>query len=233
MIDIHCHLLYGVDDGAKSLEESKAMLREAKRQGIKAIILTPHYRRGMFPFDLEQIFQNYIEVRKYAERVGIRLLLGTEYHMNDDCIQYLSSGRCLTLAGSSYVLTEYSYETEYAYIRNMTQKLLSNGYIPVIAHVERYRCLVEDIENVEELRSIGAYIQVNADAILGLDGRKTKKYTKQLLKEELIDMVASDSHGIEHRVCHMAQCREYISKKYGEKTARRVTELEPGKILAH
>lgn len=231
MIDIHCHLLYGVDDGPGTIEESIAMLEEAESQGVTEIILTPHYRRGMFKYDKEQILKNKKELDKYAQEIGIKLHLGTEYHVNGDILEHLENGRCLPLADSEYVLTEYEYETEYKHLFKMTQELLRHGYTPVIAHVERYRCLVDKPEHLDELKEIGAMIQVNAGAIIGQDGWGIKQYCKKILKSGWVDIVASDSHDLKKRICYMEKCYEYIEKKYGEKLAYRLMIKNPKKII--
>ena len=231
MIDIHCHLLYGVDDGAKTIDESLAMLKEAKAQGISDIILTPHYRHGMFSYPCDVIEANYEKIVGYANNCGIRLYGGCEYHVNSDIVKAFDSGRCLTLANSRYVLTEYSYASEFSYICRMTQELLRHGYIPVIAHAERYGCMVEDEYRAGELQDMGALIQCNADAVIGLMGRGPKKYCKKLLKNEMVDIVASDSHGLEKRSCKMEKCYEYIHKKFDRSYADRLTIYTPARIL--
>ena len=213
MIDIHCHLLYGVDDGAKTIEESVAMLEAAKEQGISAMILTPHYRHGMFAYPKEEIEEHFRILEPYAQKLGIYLALGTEYHVNSHIVEALDSGRCRTMAGSRYVLCEYSHDSEYAYIYQMTQELVLHGYIPVFAHVERYGALA-DLQLAEELRNLGAWITVNADAVLGLEGMGPKKYCKKMLKAECVDAIASDSHGIKNRANHMGKCYELIEKKF-------------------
>lgn len=232
MIDIHCHLLFGVDDGSDSIKESIAMLQEAKAQGIEDIILTPHYRHGMFPYDRKRIEAHFKELLFYAKEVGVRIYPGCEYHVNSRIIEYIRNGRCHTLADTNYVLTEYEYETEYSYIKKMTRELLFQGYIPVIAHVERYACMQQEVDRAGELQDMGALIQVNCDAVLGNDGRAAKKYTKKLIKEGYLDIIASDSHGIKKRVCHMRPCFEYVSKKYGNEVARELMEENPREILA-
>ena len=93
MIDIHCHLLYGVDDGAKTIEESVAMLEAAKEQGISAMILTPHYRHGMFAYPKEEIEEHFRILEPYAQKLGIYLALGTEYHVNSHIVEALDNGR--------------------------------------------------------------------------------------------------------------------------------------------
>lgn len=231
MIDIHCHLLYQVDDGAGSLEESAAMLGEAKAQGIEAIILTPHYRHGMFSYPKDTIEAHYIELKKYADKLGVGLYLGSEYHVNSHIVEAFDTGRCHTLADTRYVLTEYAYHSEYAFIRQMSQKLILHGYRPVIAHVERYGCMVDNAELAQMLQEMGAWIQVNADAVLGLEGRTAKKYCKKLLEEGWVDIVASDSHGIKKRACHLKKCYDHVQKKYGADYAEQLFCDNPAEIL--
>lgn len=230
MIDMHCHLLYGVDDGPTKIEESIKMLEEAKNQGIEKIILTPHYRYGMFAYPKEKIERHFEELKPYGEKLGIQIYLGTEYHVNTQIVEALESEKCHALADTRYVLTEYEYHTEYTFIKQMTQKLILHGYRPIIAHVERYKCMVSDLHRAGELQEMGAYIQVNADAVLGLDGHGTKAYCKKLLKKGLVDMIASDSHGISKRSCHMGKCYDYVGKKYGADYANELFVKKPSEI---
>lgn len=231
MIDIHCHLLYGVDDGAGTIEESLQMLRLAREQGIDTIILTPHYRHGMFAYPKEKIEAHFAELVPEAGKLGIALALGTEYHVDSRVAEALQSGRCRTLAESSYVLSEYSHDSEYSYIYQMTEEMLRQGYLPVLAHVERCACLTQELSRVDELRRLGAWIQLNADAVLGREGRIPKRDCKRMLAENLVDVIASDSHGVQKRACHLAQCREYLMKKFGSGTADRLLTRNPSMIL--
>lgn len=231
MIDIHCHLLHGVDDGPKEMGLSVAMLKNAMEQGISDIILTPHYRRGMFKFDGDVVKTRMIELAPHAEEMGIKLHLGTEVHVNGDILEYLEKHKVFTLADSEYVLTEYGYDTEYSYIFKMSHELLRHGYIPVIAHVERYACLVKSPKRLEELQEIGAWIQCNAAAIIGEEGWGTKQFCKKALKRGWVDVVASDSHDKKKRKCYMEDAYDYISEKYGEKFAVKLMDKNPRKIV--
>ena len=136
MIDIHCHMLYGVDDGAEDRQMSVAMLKDAAKQGISAVILTPHYRQGMFKYPLEEIRAAYEDLYSEAEKLGVMIYLGCEYHADSDTGENLKNGRCLTLADSDYVLVEFKYESYIGFIRNTLNDLLAHGYTPVIAHAE-------------------------------------------------------------------------------------------------
>lgn len=230
-IDIHNHTLFGVDDGPKSLEESWEMLKEAQGQGARAVILTPHYRHGMFPYPEEQIEENYRTLCERAKGLEISLYLGCEYHVNSEITEKLQKGRCRTLAESDYVLTEYSGQTQYSYISEYTGRLLSSGYIPVIAHVERYGCLLKEPGLCAELSGKGALIQVNADSILGMDGRAAGRFCRKLLKNQWVDLIASDAHGRRERANHMGSCRRAVEKTYGEAYARRLFWENPERIL--
>lgn len=230
-IDIHNHTLFGVDDGPQDLKTAVEMLHMAKTQGAESIILTPHYRRGMFAYPVEEIEENFKQLKEAASRIGITLYLGCEYHVNGDIVSYLQSGRCKTLAGSDYVLTEYSYETEYSYIEDQTHRLIFCGYLPVIAHAERYKCFQKKPALCVALSDMGALIQVNADSILGVAGWKEKQTGRRLLKQSWADIVASDTHDLAERTNRMKECRQYIEKKYGEAYAEVLFVKNPMRIL--
>lgn len=233
IIDIHNHRLFGVDDGAETLEDSIHMLQDAKRQEIEKIILTPHYRRGMFAYPTGVIEENFIKLKEKAGELGMELFLGCEYHVNSDIVKNLQSGRCKTLAESDYVLTEYSYQTEYSYIAEQTQHLLSCGYFPVIAHVERYQCLQKKPVLCKELADMGALIQINADSVLGLDGFSAKQFCRKLLKKGWADIIASDAHNRSDRACNLKECRVYTEKKYGSDYAALLFYDNPMRILSN
>ena len=231
MIDIHSHPLYGVDDGPKAMRESIQMLRLAKWQGITAIIATPHYRKGMFSYPNEEVERHYRKLKEIGKDMGVAVYLGTEYHVDNSVIENLRSGRCKTLAGSDYVLAEYRRSTEYFYIRESVQRLILNGYIPIIAHCERYQALRGGMDHIQNLKEMGAMIQVNADAVLGNRGFRTKWYVRKLLKEELVDFVASDSHGAKQRVNNLGKCRDYLYKKYNRNYVDKILERNAEAIL--
>ena len=127
---------------------------------------------------------------------------------------------------------EYSHDSTYLQVRNSLEELISNGYIPVIAHAERYRIIQKDPGTAGQFREMGAKIQLNADSILGIDGSLPRRVCKSLLKNSLADIVASDSHGTLSRKCNISECRKYIEKKYGEYYAEKLFFLNPGKIIA-
>ncbi|MDD7770609.1 tyrosine-protein phosphatase [Suipraeoptans intestinalis] len=231
MIDIHCHLLYGVDDGAKTWQESLELLQEAKAQGVEKIICTPHYREGMFVYRQESMKARFHRLKEIGDRLGIELFPGMECYGDDRLLVYLQQGRCITLAGSDYVLVEYSHDITKEELWRSCGNLTAHGYIPVVAHVERYHRVCKDTEFLKKLRELGGRIQINAGSVIGQHGWSCKGICRALLKEGVADIVASDTHGVKHRRNHMKQCRTYLAGKYGEMYAGDLMERIPQEIL--
>ena len=169
LVDIHCHILPGVDDGAPDMETSRAMIRDAYEQGVRYIIATPHYRPEMFEPSMKKVIRVYHELRDYAEEVGIGLRLGCEYYRNEQMIRHLDKKLRPTMLGSRYVLTEFSTNDSFVTVRNYIYELITKGYRPIVAHVERYFCCQEP-ERIQELKKLGAQTQINADSVLGKKG---------------------------------------------------------------
>ncbi len=222
LYDIHIHLIYGVDDGPGTREESVEMLKKAAEDGIKTIIATPHKRYGMFEYDLETVEKHFEELKPIAEEMGIKLFLGCEYHACSDMVDDIKSKRVHTLADTDYVLCEFSYSTKEKEMEDAVYSLVANGYKPIIAHVERYGAIQRDPEFCLELKKRGAFIQVNSDGIVGEDERAIRKTARFLLKNEMIDVVGSDAHGINFRKSTLAKAYGYVVKKYTECYAEKI-----------
>lgn len=233
LYDIHCHILPGVDDGAKNLEESKWLLAKEYKDGVRHIIITPHFRYKMFEPPLDIVKKQFARLKAAAEEIGddLHLYLGCELHSSMDMVSCLKSGERLTMAGSRYVLVEFSNSSEKSYMKERIQKLKLNGFQPIIAHVERYRVTKGDIRFVEELKDLGAYIQVNADSISGKDGFRVKWYVKKLMKQGLLDFVGTDGHRKTERVPDMAKCCQQMTKVMGEEYTREILIENPKKII--
>ena len=137
LYDIHCHILPGVDDGARNMEESLWMLNKEYQEGVRHVILTPHFRYDMFEPHMNIVTRQFMQLRRAAMNIGdegMRLYLGCELHSSMDMVECLKKGRRLTLAGSRYVLVEFSNGDEKNYIEERVRNLLMNGFIPIIAH---------------------------------------------------------------------------------------------------
>lgn len=230
-IDIHNHILFGVDDGPEELDEAVSLLRAEAEDGAEAIILTPHYRHGMFDYDPELVEQNFITLREYARELNVRLFLGCEYHVNSDMVDYIHDGRVHTLADTDYVLAEFEHEAQYSYVMKHINNLFACGYCPVIAHAERISCLLREPDRCEELLNRGALIQINAAGVLGDEGREAQKMCKRLIKDGTVSVIASDTHDSDKRRNRMSECFEYVEDKFGRDYAYELFYAVPRRII--
>lgn len=233
LIDIHCHMIPYVDDGAVDLKEAVKMLKMEYDQGVRTIIVTPHHRKRMFETPMAEIKKQFRILREAAWEYDqdLRLYLGCEFHAETDMVPLLRSGQVPTMAGSRYVLTEFSNRMDAFYIRERLYALLSSGYKPVIAHVERYDIMRENIGLVEELISMGAMTQINADSLIGKEGFGTKRFCRMLMKHGAVHFVGSDSHGSRERVSRLGEAYVYAEKKFGRTCAEEIFIKNPRRIL--
>jgi len=206
--EVHCHILPGVDDGAPDMETALAMLREEGMQGVGDVILTPHLRRR--ENDYRRIRKHYRQLREKAEEegIGIRLHLGSELYYDSETIQNLKAGKAYTMAGSRYVLLEFSPDEHFSNISCAADEVMMAGYLPILAHAERYGCILKHLERVGTLKEQGVYIQVNAGSFLKHPKRRE---LVMLAQEGLVDLVGTDCHRMDWRpVCMGAACRYLI-----------------------
>lgn len=232
-IDMHCHILPGVDDGAQDLEETRQMLRIAFDEGIRLIIATPHHHPRRGHASPERLHEQLRLVRAEAAEISdkFRIYLGNEIFYGQDIPDKLEAGRVLTMNKRRSALVEFSPSDRYDYIWQGVQRVQMTGHDVIIAHAERYRCLVEDISLAEELCDMGAYIQVNAGSIIGENGRPAKKFVKGLMEQDLVFGVGTDAHGVKSRAPKMKKAADYVKKKYGEEYMRRTFFDNPAGLL--
>ena len=232
-IDMHCHIIPGVDDGADDMEEALGMLKMEQEQGAQEIILTPHYRSGYFETSRERVQGQFEKLSHAAEREGIAVKLqrGCEFYRRNEMEQRLQADARYRMAGTKYVLVEFMPQDLADTIWRYCGELLIGGYRPVIAHAERYRAL-RDKKLVRRLIQAGAYIQLNAGSILGEAGWGTRHFCHMLLKENLVQFIGSDAHHLERRRPCLGACREYLNKKLGEEACERLLLKNPQEMLA-
>lgn len=233
--DIHNHALPHLDDGAKNIVEALSMIQLCYEEGIRCIIFTPHIQAGNNMCSKEQIhyaFEQLINKIKETEKLTkMEFYLGSEIYYSSDCIEKLSENTIHTLAGSSYVLVEFNVYLDFPSIRNALYNLLANGYKPILAHVERYDCLLKTFLNVEDLINMGVYLQVNTTTILGKMGHKRKRFAKKLLKREYIAFLGTDAHDPKKRAPKMKTCARYIKTKVREEYLTKLLLKNPQSII--
>ena len=232
-VDIHCHILPGVDDGAQTPEETKAMLEKAWDEGIQIMVATPHYHKQRGKNDISLIKKQLLLARKLAKEVHpkMQICLGMEIYYGEDVPELLKTGKAVSIRKSRYILVEFSPGDDFQYILNAVRKLQMSGYSVIIAHIERYNCLRADLSNVEYLREMGAYLQVNAGSITGSYGRSVKKFLREALKAHLVQLVGTDAHGPEKRSPKMQEAYKEVVKRCGEEYADQIFGQNAKKVL--
>lgn len=233
-VDIHCHTLCGVDDGAKDAHEMYEMLRMAYEDGTRKICLTPHYDPKPNDDRAEAIMSSFALAKAYCREhlPDMTLYLGNELSYRIGCVDSLLSGQCRTLAESRYVLVDFLMTPSLSDIRRGISAIANSGYIPIVAHVERYDCLLGKIREIASLSEEGALIQVNAGSVglgwLSPVGRTVRR----LLSERLVDMIASDGHNTVSRFPLLSGAYETVRTKYGEDYADFLFSVNPERVLS-
>ncbi len=214
--DIHSHILPGLDDGAGSWEQAEEMLRIARKEGIQNIVVTPHFMPGHKNPPKEKILEQLTILQEIGDKqgYGIRLYPGNEIYYHEEVPDLLEEGRIFPLAGSEYVLVEFSPMDDYRYIRNALAEIQTVGFLPIVAHVERYESLCsKPFDKLAELRDMGALLQVNMASIEGKTGRKCQKLVFSMLKKQLVDFLGTDAHSAGNRAPYTCGCIEILCRK--------------------
>lgn len=233
MVDIHSHIIFDVDDGSKSLNQSIKYLDQLKKIGLNRVICTPHSKGGSID-KIVKINENYKTLAKEAKKRNIELYLGNEIMYSDKMIRLLERNRLRTLNESNYILLEFkrSERMEIDHIIDILELLKENGYKVILAHPELY-VNYRNIENMYRIKDTGTLLQLDATSILrNKTNKKTYKFSKKLLDEKLIDIVASDSHCTKKRsYLSFKKAYKRIKRKYGKSYADILFKHNPNLLV--
>ena len=198
--DMHSHLIPGIDDGSKSMDESIAMLAKFEALGYTKVITTPHIMSDYFKNTPEIILGGLEKVRETAKQLNLRIEIeaAAEYYFDDAFLKKVMDKEELLTFGDKYILFEFSFHSEPEQVDVLVFELLAQGYKPVLAHFERYHYLLGSVEKAKEWREKGVLIQMNLNSLTGHYGPAVKKQAELLIDEQAVDFVATDCHRIEH-----------------------------------
>lgn len=233
MIDIHCHILPNVDDGSESLEESIEMAKIAESEGITKIVNTSHCH---FDFKYKKGNELKLELEKFnqalkEENINIEVLLGNELYYTSDLIERFNELDFFSMNNSKYILMEFSPINFPKNIEDVIYEIKIRGYIPIIAHAERYKQVQEDVNIVLDCIKEGALIQVNASSILGKNGEKAEDTSKKLLDNNMVHFVATDAHSSNRRRPLIKDSYNYILKNYGKEVSEKLFIENPTAVI--
>ena len=193
-VDIHSHILPGIDDGAKNIEESLEIISRMKNLGFSKIIGTPHTYPGLYENTTKSIEESFMSINN-EKPDKIKLGYASEYMIDISLLKKIHERDILTIK-DNFVLLEFSFVSEPMILREIIFEFITNGYTPIIAHPERYQFYFNDLNKVYKLKSLGCKLQLNLLSIVGAYGKVVLKFSEKLLKNKLIDFVGSDIHSI-------------------------------------
>jgi protein-tyrosine phosphatase len=235
MIDLHAHVLPGIDDGPTSLEQAVAMVRAAHRDGTRILVATPHQRHASWPNGDRALLERLLgELRAAVGERAPRLELGAEISVDSDLLREvdrLPAGPLVSLAGSRYLLLELPWRPAAEQSRAIVHELLVAGWWPIIAHAERYPWLSDDPAQLIELHDLGAQLQITAMSLTGGFGRKAQACAEFMLDHGLADLGASDAHDPHERPPIMSEGRRVVASRWGETRAARLFEENPLMVI--
>lgn len=231
--DIHSHILPGIDDGPDSLDETLHMLSIAYEEGFRIILATPHYVAGNGNMSSEMTIKRFNELNEVISASGLDLniILGNELYYNSHMIEALKAGDAYTIDGTRYILVEFPINIAFQDLWRGLNHCIFAGYIPILAHVERYYCLIKEPGYVEDLIQLGSYMQMNLSSIHGRLTNPTIKFCHLLLKKEWVHFLGTDAHGARVRTPCMKEAVAYIKKRFGEDRVKQLLWDNPMTML--
>lgn len=233
MIDIHCHLLPGLDDGAVDLAMSLQMARTLISDGVEAVICTPHILPGLYHNRGVQIQSAVASLRARLADDGLRLGLytGADAHITVDFAAKLTAREIPTLAGSRYVLIELPQHVEPKLIRQFFFQLRVAGYVPVLSHPERMPWIADQYRTIHDLVKSGVWLQLTAGSLLGEFGRDAKYWSERILDDGIAHVIATDAHDNRRRPPNLRLGRDAAAKRVGDMEAEKLVKGRPSAIL--
>lgn len=233
MIDIHSHIIPNVDDGARSVEETFNILKEAQEAGFTDVILTSHFILNYYETNAQELIFWKEKLQEVLKKQGTKINLhsGMEIYITNQMEELLENKKILTLANSRYMLIELPLATNVKYFDYVVYYLEAKGIKPIIAHPERYKCVQKDPDIVEEYIEKGCLIQCNYGSIVNLYGREAEKTIKTLLKKNQVHFLGSDVHRENGTYLIILDAIKKIRKIIGENKINELTTINPKKIL--
>jgi protein-tyrosine phosphatase len=239
MIDIHCHILPGLDDGAKTLDDSLEMARMAVADGIQTIVATPHlFKRRMVDLkevnNRESILQaiEMLRAKFEEESIALTLLPGCDFPLSYEALQLLEEGQALTINDSNhYLLLELPDTSFPPALDDIVFRLKSRGLTPIITHPERQFIIQEMPEKLTRLIDLGCLVQMTGNSLTGAFGHAVKKFSRKLVKKGHVHLLATDAHSTHHRPPELSAAVKELTSLVGESRAQDMVTTIPERII--
>ncbi len=233
MIDLHSHILPGIDDGAQTLEISLEMARIAVADGTTVMACTPHIYPGMYMNDSGGIHaeRDKLQAALDVYKIPLKLVVGADAHLVPELLDGLKTGRVPTLNGSRYFLLEPSHHVAPPHFESSVFNIMAAGFLPVLTHPERLVWIENHYDTFVALAKRGVWMQITAGALLGKFGKPARRWSERLLDDGYVHLIASDAHTVNMRNPQMAEAVERAASFVGKDEARRMVYDRPQAIL--
>lgn len=233
MIDLHSHILPGVDDGAQTIDEALAIGRMAQADGIEVMACSPHFMPGMYDNEAQDIRARVRHLNEVFEREGLELALvvGSDAHVRPDFVDCLRQGRLLTLHDSRYVLIEPPHHLMPPRLEDLMFNISVAGYVPVLTHPERLRWIEQNYAVIERLAAAGVWMQITAGSLSGRFGKRPRYWAERMLSEGLVSILATDAHNTRSRPPLLAEAHDIARQRLGSSEADHLVRTRPALIL--
>jgi protein-tyrosine phosphatase len=232
MIDIHNHILPGIDDGPAEWEESIAMCEMAANDGIRTIVATPHINNGSFANNREKITKKVDELRERVNgKLDLNILIGADMHVSCDLAERIKSKEIPTINNKNHILLELPHEILPPHSEKLIFDMKVMGVTPIITHVERTLWIKGKIREIEKFVQMGALMQITAMSITGDFGSSAKMWSQKLLKEGLVHIIASDAHSIDGRPPLLSRALTAASSIVGKDAAYAMVTDAPSRVI--
>lgn len=233
MIDLHCHILPGIDDGPKKIEESIAMAKIAVKDGIKVIACTPHIYQGAYDNTAQSIkraMQAFQKILK-EKHIDIQLTYGADTHLHPRLISDIKNGTVPTLHHGRYLLIEFNHHIASFYYEDYVKEMIKQDFVPIITHPERLDYIDHFYPTMTRLIKAGAWAQITASSLTGRFGSKAQKFAMKFLVEGKIAILATDAHSVKHRPPILTEGLKVAELILGKDEANRLVLERPQAIL--
>ena len=233
MIDLHSHILPGVDDGARTIEESVEIGRMAEADGIEVMACTPHFMPGLYDNQSQDIRVRVKHLNEVFEREGLKLALvvGCDAHVRPDFVERLKAGDILTLHDSRYVLFEPPHSVMPQRLEDLLFNISVAGYVPILTHPERLKWIESNYATIEQLAKAGVWMQITSGSLSGRFGKRPLYWAERMLSEGLISILATDTHNTTSRPPFLAEAYENAKAKIGVEEANNLVVTRPALVL--
>lgn len=234
MIDVHSHVLPGIDDGTKEIDEAVAFCRLAAERGTEILVATPHHKPGSYRNPRDRVLENVESLQSRIDAAGVKLRLapGCEIFVDTDLADRIKSGELLTYGDARrYILLEFSFQQYPVRPEDLIFRLKLSGVTPVIAHPERIRWFQEDVDRLEALVRAGALAQVTGSSLEGTFGSRVRAITERMMERRCVHMIASDAHDLSYRPPGLRKAVEVAEGIVGGEAALRMVREIPAAVV--